>query len=93
MRRAKNRPDRVLSSRPLLSSGGVAAVLGIHRVTFFRRRKAGKLDLQGIKRVETREGNFYDMRAIFERFYPDADSNDIASMMYQFRMANGGLVR
>ena len=78
----------IVDSRPTVSMTDIGKILGLSRATVYRRIERGRLSLEGIPVLVTRNVNLYDMEAVFERVFPSADKNTINMMMFQFLQAN-----
>ena len=76
------------SSRPKLSVGGVAKVLGISRRSCWYWNSDGKFD--HVRKVKARGGTLFDMEDIFHLAYPGLDKRGVAQMMMEFRERHGG---
>ncbi len=93
MRRSGKRADIDLDSRPRVTAGGIARLIGASRPTIYRRIQEGKLNLDSIPRKITTSGTLYDLESIVMRYFPSADGNMVATIMLNFMQENGGLVR
>jgi hypothetical protein len=75
--------DLVESSRPTLTSGEAASILGISRWTILRRLKDGCYT--NIGRCKTRGGWIFDMEDVVRSAFPSADDDYVVELMRGFR--------
>lgn len=77
----------------MIAVRGIARLIGKSRRTVYRRIQEGKLDIDGVPSKQTTAGKVYDMEGVIRRFFPSADGNLVATMMYDFMQEHGGLVK
>jgi hypothetical protein len=93
MRRSGKKPDIDLDSRPKTTAGGIARLTGVGRQTIYMRLHDGTLNLDDVPQQVTTSGTFYDLESIVRRYFPSADGNMVATIMFDFMQENGGMVR
>ena len=87
MRTGKGRKKEADDSRPTLTMREIGLVLGISRQSLVRRIERERFSLVGIPSSVMKNGNLYDMEAVFKRVFPSADDNTISLMMFMFFQA------